>query len=81
MLTTHVNLDTWGLNFQGLSGEPFPGMIVACPHAAGDAAGAGHVGMLDYDGSWINVGKYTVNKSVMLQDESNDYKPNTMRAR
>lgn len=37
--------------------SPQPGYIVAGPEGTG-----GHVGILDYDGAWINAGRNTVNK-------------------
>ena len=77
----NVDLDDPGWLFQGVSPDPAPGMTVASPSAGGDALGSGHVGILDYDGSWINAGKFTVNKSVHLLDSSADYRPNTMRSR
>lgn len=77
----NVDLDSPGWVHQGVPMNPAPGMSVASPRAGGDALGSGHVGILDYDGSWINAGKLTVNKSVHLMDSSADYKPNNMRSR
>ena len=76
----NIDLDGPGWRFQGCTDSPSPGMSIASPKAGGDA-NSGHVGILDYDGSWINAGKKTVNKSVHLLDDSQEYKPNTMRAR
>lgn len=75
-----VDLDGPGWKFQGISPSPYPGMIVASPHTSAGTL-HGHVGILDYDGSWINAGGKTVNKFVHLADTKPDYKPNNMRSR
>ncbi len=41
----------------------------------------GHVGILDYDGAWINAGRYRVTKCLHLLDTEPFYKPNTFRNR
>lgn len=77
----HIDLDPYGWSFRDEAWYPSPGMAISSPGAGGDAQGSGHVGIMDYDGSWINAGANTVNKSLHLLDESQDYKPNHFRAR
>jgi len=77
----NVDLDAPGWKFAGVPPAPAPGMTVASPGAGGDSLTSGHVGILDYDGSWINAGEKTVNKAVHLLDTSTSYKPNNMRTR
>jgi len=40
---------------------------------------AGHVGILDYDGAWINAGPKTVNKFPHLTPPGGEYQPARMR--
>ncbi len=61
-------------------GGPCPGMAVASPRTKAGTA-FGHVGIMDYDGSWINAGSKKVTKCLHLLDVVNDYKPNTFRSR
>lgn len=75
----HVDLDAYGWKYWGTNSRPHPGMVISSPGAGADAA-SGHVGFVDYDGSWINAGKLTVNKSIHITDPSQDYKPNSMRS-
>ena len=44
-----------------------PGMTVASPNIAA-GVNFGHVGIVDYDGSWINAGAKAVNKSLHILD-------------
>jgi hypothetical protein len=46
---------------------PAPGMAPATDKG-GLRAGSGHVGIYDYDGSWINAGTSTVNKYIVPGD-------------
>jgi hypothetical protein len=54
---------------------PQPGYVVAGPdsRANGTDKRWGHAGILDYDGAWINAGRYAVNKYPHLT--TNLYKP------
>ncbi len=61
-------------------GGPCPGMTCSSPRTS-DGDKHGHVGIMDYDGSWINAGAKTVNKSLHLLDTLPDYKPNAFRSR
>ena len=76
----NIDLDGPGWIYRAVDQEPAPGMVVASPRtSAGNTFG--HVGFLDYDGSWINAGAKHINKSLHLLDEKDDYKPNTFRSR
>jgi hypothetical protein len=44
-------------------------------------APVGHVGILDYDGSWINAGALDINKFIHLTDPADSYKPAHFRRR
>ena len=55
-------------------------MTDASPNTAA-GANFGHMGIVDYDGSWINAGALTVNKSLHILDNISEYKPNTFRSR
>jgi fibronectin type 3 domain-containing protein len=64
--------------------EPQPGYVVSRPGAHVTIAGrdfiaAGHVGILDYDGAWINAGSKTVNKFPHLTPPRGEYQPARMR--
>ena len=61
-------------------GGPCPGMTCSSPRTSAGSK-HGHVGIMDYDGSWINAGEKTVNKSIHLLDTLQDYKPNAFRSR
>ena len=76
----HLDLDADGWGFQGVIPDPAPGMVVASPRASAGTR-HGHVGFLDYDGSWINAGSKTVNKSVHLLNPLPHYRPNNYRSR
>ncbi len=76
----HVDLDGPGWSFQGVISDPAPGMVVVIPRTSAGTT-HGHVGFLDYDGSWINAGSKTVNKSVHLLDPLPHYRPNNFRSR
>jgi len=75
-----VSITGWTNLLQSLS--PQPGQIVSRPGRFISILGrdfvlAGHVGILDYDGSWINAGSGTVNKYPHLT--SPDYAPARVR--
>jgi hypothetical protein len=74
----HVDLDGPGWHFRGITQEPSPGMSVASSNTGGNS---GHCGVLDYDGTWINASKDSVNKSVHLSDDSVLYKSPHFRTR
>ncbi len=76
----NINLDPAGWAFHDSGAIAHPGNAVASPRTASGTR-HGHVGILDYDGSWINAGSKTVNKSLHLLDESMNYKPNNTRVR
>lgn len=77
----NVNLDLAGWKFQGTETFPHPGMVVASNGAGSNAGGtSGHVGIVDYDGSWINSGPLTVNKYIHISDVDTTFKPNAMRS-
>jgi hypothetical protein len=69
----HSSLRDW-------QGGPCPGMVCASPRTSAGPR-YGHVGIMDYDGSWINAGAETVNKFIHLLDSAPDYKPNSFRSR
>jgi hypothetical protein len=74
----NVDLDPPGWFFKGSVAEPAPGMSVA---SYGTSSSSGHVGLLDYDGSWISAGSKKVNKYIHLSDEGSRYKPTHFRSR
>lgn len=74
----NVDLDPPGWFFKGPIIEPAPGMIAA---SYGTASRSGHVGIVDYDGSWIAAGSKRVNKYIHLSDEDSPYKPTNFRSR
>lgn len=57
---------------------PAPGMVEATNRQAGVNAGSGHVGIVDYDGTWINAGGETVNKYISQGDVK--YSPVNLRS-
>lgn len=64
---------TWS----GPSTLPQPGYAVMHQHVDAAIGGAAHMGILDYDGTWINAGKNDVNKSIHVSDPS--YQPTNYR--
>ncbi len=64
---------TWLSN----SSMPEPGYVVSRQRFSGLPAEYTHVGILDYDGTWINAGSANVNKSIHLQDA--EYQPANFR--
>ncbi len=80
---THPTVKDFSSEFHALRswrGGPCPGMVCSSPRTSGGTA-YGHVGIMDYDGSWINAGAEKVNKFIHLLDMLPDYKPNTFRSR
>ncbi len=84
----NIDLDHPGWNYIGnASGNvgPSPGATCASPNVKGEHdtidSRYGHVGILDYDGSWINAGSERVTKCLHLLDTQPFYKPNTFRTR
>lgn len=77
----NIDLDGPGWRFQGKAKEPSPGMSAASYGDRSDPNASGHVGLLDYDGSWISAGPLDINKSIHLADESEHYKPTHFRTR
>lgn len=80
---TNSTVEDFSHDYQGLSnwrGGPCPGMVCSSPRTSAGPR-HGHVGIMDYDGSWINAGSKTVNKSLHLLDTLDHYKPNTFRSR
>ena len=75
----NVNMIGSGWHQKSYSEMPQPGWIVSS--GGGGGVGHGHVGVLDYDGTWISAGTKNVNKSVHLSDESTDYKPPHFRSK
>jgi len=75
----HVDLNAHGWPYCGEERFPSPGMAVSTDHGGG-VKDSGHVGILDYDGSWISAGKLTVNKFIFLDDPGSGYLPNHLRA-
>lgn len=57
---------------------PEPGWAAMHQHTSLDVAGGGHIGLLDYDGTWINAGEKNVNKSIHISDK--DYQPSNYRS-
>lgn len=53
-----------------------PGRVIA---GYGTGRPNGHVGILDYDGTWISAGPKTVNKYISLQNMGPQYKPFAIR--
>jgi hypothetical protein len=56
---------------------PQPGFAAVHRHTRIAVSGAAHIGILDYDGTWINAGKNNVNKSIHVSDA--DYQPTNYR--
>lgn len=77
---TVANFSNQFHSLRNWNGGPCPGMTCASPKTKSGPA-YGHVGVMDYDGSWINAGSLTVNKSLHLLDSDAHYKPNNFRAR
>lgn len=77
--SANVDLNTYGWPFCATGRFPSPGMAISTDHG-GTGTGSGHVGILDYDGSWINAGKKSVNKFIFLDDPSSGYIPVHLRA-
>jgi hypothetical protein len=80
---THPTVQDFSTGFAALrnwKGGPCPGMICSSPNTSAGST-HGHVGFMDYDGTWINAGAVKVNKSLHLLDELDHYKPNTFRSR
>jgi hypothetical protein len=57
--------------------SPQPGDTAVHQHTSIQVGGAAHIGIVDYDGSWINAGKNNVNKSIHISD--GDYQPTNFR--
>jgi hypothetical protein len=80
---TNPTVQNFSSQFHSLrswQGGPCPGMTCASPNTSSGPR-YGHVGIMDYDGSWINAGSLNVNKSLHLLDADQAYKPNTFRSR
>jgi hypothetical protein len=73
----NIDLDVHNWTQQGISQTPEPGQVASSP--GGGPGASGHVGILDYDGTWINAGTRHVNKSVHLTGPS-DYQPTHIRS-
>lgn len=56
---------------------PQPGFAAIHQHVNDAVAGGAHIGILDYDGTWISAGSATVNKSIHVSD--GDYQPTNYR--
>jgi hypothetical protein len=61
----------------GASPMPQPGFTAIHQHTSIAIGGGAHIGILDYDGTWINAGKNDVNKSIHVTD--GDYQPTNFR--
>jgi len=61
----------------GSSPLPQPGFAAIHQHTSVAVGGGAHLGILDYDGTWINAGKDNVNKSIHVSD--GDYQPTNYR--
>lgn len=77
----HIDLERKGWSRTGMSteGESLvltPGDVIA---GYGTGRTNGHMGILDYDGTWIGAGASTVNKSINLQNMDAHYKPFAIR--
>jgi hypothetical protein len=72
----YVDLDAAGWKHGGSERIPTPGAVVA---GYGTGRHSGHVGILDYDGTWIGAGPNTVNKHINMQNLGPQYKPFAIR--
>lgn len=73
------DLDTSGWKHIGYSAPQIsisPGQIVA---GYGTGKSNGHVGILDYDGTWISAGPAKVNKYINMQSLDAHYRPFALR--
>ena len=59
------------------SALPQPGYVAIHQHTSDPVSGGAHMGVLDYDGTWINAGATRVNKSIHVSDAS--YQPTNYR--
>jgi len=64
-----------GWTFISNSGFPQPGFVVIYGRIEPIS---GHMGILNYDGTWINAGEFSVNQSIHLSTNPN-YQPATFR--
>jgi hypothetical protein len=56
---------------------PNPNNVAIHRHTSAQVAGAAHMGIIDYDGTWINAGERNVNKSIHISDPK--YQPTNYR--
>ncbi|WP_411826111.1 hypothetical protein [Luteolibacter sp. AS25] len=59
-------IPTW--TSQASTSFPEPGWAAIHQYAASNQPGGAHIGLLDYDGTWINAGQNDVNKSIHITD-------------
>ena len=59
------------------SALPQPGYVAIHQHTSDPVSGGAHMGVIDYDGTWINAGATRVNKSIHVSDAS--YQPTNYR--
>lgn len=64
-------------NQRWVTAMPEPGDIVSS--GGGGPGSSGHMGILDYDGSWINAGTNHVNRFPNLNDRFGDFQPSHIR--
>ncbi len=76
----HVDLDASGWKHSAGTGTAgiSPGRVIA---GYGTGHTNGHVGILDYDGTWISAGPINVNKYINMQNMDVHYKPFAIRYR
>jgi hypothetical protein len=75
----NIDLDLPGWKYLGTGNEVSPGSTVASYGTL--ESGSGHVGFLDYDGSWIAAGSKKINKFIHLSDSPTTYQPAHFRTR
>ena len=63
--------------WMGSSPFPQPGFTAIHQHTSIAVGGGAHIGIVDYDGTWINAGKNNVNKSIHVSDPA--YQPTNFR--
>jgi hypothetical protein len=73
--TLSYGIPAW--TWSGPASLPQPGYAAIHQHIDAAVGGAAHMGVLDYDGTWINAGEFTVNKSIHVSDSS--YQPTNYR--
>ena len=62
-----------------VTSRPEPGDVVSSPSGGPVGSNSGHMGILDYDGSWINAGTNHVNRYPQISEKVSVYQPAHIR--